>query len=72
MSWKDISVEKPLPFEVVLFCSKFLNKSGHSGLKYDTGMMLKNGDIALHHHYEQPWQPTSWLRIKLPFPHKLQ
>ncbi len=67
MNWKDISKVKPAPFEVVLFCSKFLNKYGRQGLKYDTGVMLRNGDISLHHGSKDTWEPTSWLRVKLPF-----
>jgi len=72
VKWKDIKVEKPLPFEVVLFCSKFVNRSGHKGLKYGTGSMLMNGKIALHHANGTKWEPTSWLRINLPFPHKTE
>jgi len=70
VNWKDITREKPLPFEVVLFCSKFVNSSGNAGLKYDTGMMLRNGKISLHHHGNKEWEPTYWLKIKLPFPRK--
>lgn len=72
--WKNFDSEKPESGEIVLFARPFLNNYGSWCLRYDTGFWLpevveagKGNGVVLYHEYEDPWEPTIWLRVNLPF-----